>query len=61
MTGLQIMLPLTVALALGFLFFFLWSVRNRDYDDPEMPGHKMIMDDEDDVDRTMTKKNKDGQ
>ncbi len=56
MPGLSIMLPVTVLLALGFLIFFFWSVKNRDYDDPEMTAVKMVMDDEDDVDRSMQPK-----
>lgn len=58
MPGLLIMLPIAVALALGFLVFFFWSVRNGDYNDPEMPGHRMVLDDEDDVDRSIKKKDR---
>ncbi len=50
------MLPFTVLLALGFLVFFFWSVKNRDYDDPEMTAVKMVMDDDNDVDRSMQPK-----
>lgn len=50
MPGLLILLPIAVFIALGFLVFFLWSVRNGDFEDPEMPRHKMLLDDEDDVD-----------
>lgn len=53
MPGLMIMLPVSVAIALGFLAFFLWSVKNGDYSDPEMPGHRVILDDEDDVDTSI--------
>ncbi len=58
MPGLLIMLPIAVLLALGFLVFFFWSVRNGDYNDPEMPGHRMVLDDEDDVDRSIKKKDR---
>lgn len=56
MPGLLIMLPLSVLVALVFLIFFLWSVKNGDYNDPEMPGHRIILDDEDDVDRSIVSK-----
>lgn len=41
MPGLMLMLPIAVGIALLFLGFFLWSVKNGDYEDPEMPGYKM--------------------
>ena len=44
------MLPLAVAIALGFLWLFLWSVRNGDYDDAEMTAHRILFDEKDDVD-----------
>lgn len=56
MPGLLIMLPIAVIIALGFLAFFFWSVKNGDYNDPEMPGHRMVLDDEDDVDTSIKKK-----
>ncbi|EHQ07688.1 cytochrome oxidase maturation protein, cbb3-type [Leptonema illini DSM 21528] len=56
MPGLLIMLPIAVIIALGFLVFFFWSVKNGDYNDPEMPGHRMVLDEEDDVDTSIKKK-----
>lgn len=53
MDGITITLPIAVALAVGFLIFFLWSVKNGEYEDPEMPAHKMLLDDDQDVDRSM--------
>ena len=53
MPGLLIMMPIAVGIALGFLVIFLWSVKNGDYSDPEMPGHRMVLDDEDDVDTSI--------
>ncbi|WP_157135094.1 cbb3-type cytochrome oxidase assembly protein CcoS [Leptonema illini] len=50
------MLPIAVIIALGFLVFFFWSVKNGDYNDPEMPGHRMVLDEEDDVDTSIKKK-----
>ena len=45
------MLPLAVGIALCFLGFFLWSVRNGDYEDTEMQKYRMLYDDADDTDR----------
>lgn len=56
MPGLLIMLPIAVIIALGFLVFFFWSVKNGDYNDPEMPGHRMVLDEDDDVDTSIKKK-----
>jgi cbb3-type cytochrome oxidase maturation protein len=45
-----------VLIALGFLILFFWSVKNGDYNDPEMPGHRMVLDEQDDVDTSIQKK-----
>lgn len=45
------MLPIAVGIALAFLGLFLWSVRNGDYDDPEMTAHRILFDEEADADR----------
>ncbi|MDH5718535.1 MAG: cbb3-type cytochrome oxidase assembly protein CcoS [Spirochaetia bacterium] len=52
MSALYITLPIAIFIALGFLIFFMWSVKNRDYEDTEMPKYKMLMDDKDDIDTT---------
>jgi cbb3-type cytochrome oxidase maturation protein len=44
MPGLLFMLPIAIGIALIFLGFFLWSVRNGDYEDMEMPAYKMTFD-----------------
>ncbi len=44
MPGLLLMLPIAIGIALLFLGFFLWSVKNGDYEDPEMPAYKMTFD-----------------
>ncbi len=51
MPGLEIMLPIAVGIALCFLGFFLWSVRNGEYDDAEMTAHRILFDEKDDIDR----------
>lgn len=53
MPGLLITLPLATLLALGFLAFFLWSVRNGDYEDPEMIKYRVLHDDDDEADRSV--------
>ena len=60
MPGLQIMLPLAVAIALGFLWLFLWSVRNGDYNDAEMTAHRILFDEQDDVDLQFHRSASDG-
>jgi cbb3-type cytochrome oxidase maturation protein len=59
MPGLMIMLPLAVGIALCFLVFFLWSVRNGDYEDTEMQKYRMLYDDADDTDRLMVEPGRD--
>ncbi|MCB1147432.1 MAG: cbb3-type cytochrome oxidase assembly protein CcoS [Leptospiraceae bacterium] len=56
MSGLMIMLPIALIIAAGFLVFFLWSVKNGDFEDPEMPAHRMILDDNDDADTSIVQK-----
>lgn len=51
MPGLMIMLPVALIIAGIFLFFFMWSVNNGDYEDMEMMKYKIIYDDEGDADR----------
>ena len=54
MPGLSIMLPIAVGIALFFLIAFLWSMANGEYEDPEMMKYRVLMDDADDADRTVT-------
>ncbi|MBI38664.1 MAG: cbb3-type cytochrome oxidase assembly protein CcoS [Leptospiraceae bacterium] len=53
MAGLLITLPIAAVIALAFLAFFLWSVRNEDYEDPEMIKYRMLMDEQDQADRSI--------
>jgi len=53
MPGLLITLPIATLIALAFLAFFLWSVRNGDYEDSEMIKYRMIHDESDDADRKL--------
>jgi len=56
MSGLMILIPIATGIALAFLYFFFWSVKNGDYNDPEKLKHMIIFDDQDDVDLAVTKK-----
>ncbi len=56
MAGLLITLPIAAVIALAFLAFFLWSVRNEDYEDPEMIKYRMLMDEQDQADRSIQPK-----
>lgn len=60
MPGLEIMLPLAVLIALGFLYLFLWSVRNGDYDDTEMTAHRILFEEKGDVDSDIVRKDEEG-
>ncbi len=53
MNAIYITIPIATVLALIFLGLFFWSVKNKQYDDPEYIAHKMIIDDEDDVDKNI--------
>lgn len=47
MNFLFITIPLATILALIFLGFFLWSVKTKQYDDPEYIAKKILLDEED--------------
>jgi len=46
MPGLLITLPVSIVIALGFLAFFLWSVKNGDFEDSEVTGERILFDDD---------------
>ncbi|RME88957.1 MAG: cbb3-type cytochrome oxidase assembly protein CcoS [Candidatus Hydrogenedentota bacterium] len=58
MPGLWIMLPLALLLALVFLAFFFWSVRNGDYEDTEMEKYRILLDNDQDIDLSIQPKKK---
>lgn len=55
MDAIYITIPLATLLALIFLYLFFWSVKNKQYEDPEYIARKMVLDDEDDVDKNIRK------
>ncbi|MFY8127793.1 MAG: cbb3-type cytochrome oxidase assembly protein CcoS [Chitinophagaceae bacterium] len=42
MSVLLILLIISIIIATGFLVAFLWSVNNNQFDDIEMPQHKIL-------------------
>jgi len=55
MEALYLTIPLATILALIFLGLFLWSVKTKQYEDTEYIAHKIILDDEDDIDNEIKK------
>ncbi|MGE3684323.1 MAG: cbb3-type cytochrome oxidase assembly protein CcoS [Bdellovibrionales bacterium] len=44
MNILIIMVPISLALGLGFLLSFVWSVKSGQLDDTETPAHRILED-----------------
>jgi cbb3-type cytochrome oxidase maturation protein len=42
MSVLLLLLIISILVALAFLIAFLWSVKNDQFDDMEMPQHKIL-------------------
>jgi cbb3-type cytochrome oxidase maturation protein len=42
MTGLLVLIPVSVGLGLLGLAFFIWSVRNHQYDDPDGEAQRIL-------------------
>jgi cbb3-type cytochrome oxidase maturation protein len=47
MSILYLLIPLAVLLMLVAAGFFLWTVKNGQYDDLQGPAHRILMDDDD--------------
>ncbi len=45
MTLLYVIIPIAIFLVSSFVFFFLWAVKEEQFDDLETPAHKMLIDD----------------
>jgi len=52
-------LGVSIAIAVSFLFAFIWAARNGQYDDLETPGHRMLLDDDDETEKTNKNKTED--
>lgn len=47
MSILYLLIPLALVLMLVAVMFFLWTVKNGQYDDLQGPAHRILMDDDD--------------
>ncbi len=45
MTILYIIVPIAIILVSFFVLFFLWAVKEEQFDDLETPAHRMLIDD----------------
>ncbi len=45
MTILYVIIPIAIILVSSFVIFFLWAVKEEQFDDLETPAHKMLIDD----------------
>ena len=45
MTILYVIIPIAIILVSSFVVFFLWAVKEEQFDDLETPAHKMLIDD----------------
>ncbi len=45
MTILYVIIPIAIILVSFFVLFFLWAVKNEQFDDLETPAHKILIDD----------------
>ncbi len=45
MTILYVIIPIAIILVSFFVIFFLWAVKDEQFDDLETPAHKMLIDD----------------
>ncbi len=46
MWTMTFLVMISLAVGVGSWFFFMWSVRSGQYDDPEGPKHRMLEDDD---------------
>ena len=58
MSVLFVLIGISLLVALGFFFFFLWSVGNGQYDDEDTPAKRMLFDDTTPQIRITNKSNK---
>ncbi len=45
MTILYVIIPIAIILVSFFVVFFLWAVKEEQFDDLETPAHRMLIDD----------------
>ncbi|MEM7700935.1 MAG: cbb3-type cytochrome oxidase assembly protein CcoS [Pseudomonadota bacterium] len=49
MTGLAFLIPIALGMGLLGLLAFFWSMKSGQYDDMEGSAHRILLDDEDEV------------
>ncbi|MEL7317275.1 MAG: cbb3-type cytochrome oxidase assembly protein CcoS [Pseudomonadota bacterium] len=49
MTGLAFLIPIALGMGLLGLVAFFWSLKSGQYDDMEGSAHRILLDDEDEV------------
>lgn len=59
MSVIVVLIGVSVIVALGFLFAFLWAVRSGQYDDRYTPSVRMLFDDEKQKDKEDNNKEED--
>ncbi len=55
MTVLFVLVPLALAIGLGFLVAFVWATKTGQYDDLDTPAVRMLLDDTDEESKTDSK------
>ena len=46
MEVIYLMIPMSIALGVGFIVFFAWAVRQGQWDDVDTPQHRILVEDE---------------
>lgn len=49
MNGLMVLIPIALGLGLIGLGFFFWTMKDGQYDDLDGASHRILIDDEDDI------------
>lgn len=56
MNILVLLIPIAIAIAGGFVFAFIWATNGGQYDDLETPAFKMLLDDEQIINKSQNNK-----
>ena len=46
MNIIYVLIPLSLALGIGFTFAFIWATKKGQFDDLDTPAHRMLLDPE---------------
>ena len=58
MSILYLIIPLSIILVIAIVWVFLWAVRSGQFDDMEGPAHRILMDDEEVINKPESDKEK---